>query len=73
MRFERISSIQVGGLGLNLTGATRVIHLAPVWNPTVDAQAVGRAFRIGQKKPVEVYRLIMAGTVEEKVNFFIAS
>ena len=61
-------SIKVGGLGLNLIGASRVILLSPVWNPTVDAQAVGRAFRIGQSKHIQVFRLIMSGTVEEKVR-----
>ena len=50
-----------------MTGADRVIIFDPSWNPAEDRQAVDRAFRIGQKKNVTVYRLIMAGTVEEKI------
>eukprot|EP00884_Botryococcus_braunii_P020558 jgi/Botrbrau1/7186/Bobra.0300s0016.1 len=58
---------QVGGLGLTLTAADRVIIVDPAWNPSVDAQSVDRAYRIGQKKDVVVYRLITCGTVEEKI------
>lgn len=61
-------TIQVGGLGLTLTGADRVILLGPRYNPTVDSQAVGRAYRITQKRPVKVYRLLMAGLIDEKVR-----
>jgi superfamily II DNA/RNA helicase len=59
-------STKAGGLGLTLIGADRVIIFNPSWNPTDDSQAVDRCYRIGQKKPVEVYRFIAAGTVEEK-------
>ena len=58
---------RVGGLGVNLTGADRVLLFDPAWNPSVDAQARERAWRIGQTRPVVVYRLISAGTIEEKV------
>ncbi|CAH8494429.1 unnamed protein product [Dicrocoelium dendriticum] len=58
---------QVGGVGLTLTAANRVILLDPSWNPATDAQAVDRAYRIGQKSNVIVYRLITCGTVEEKI------
>ncbi|KAL4223045.1 DNA excision repair protein ERCC-6-like [Mactra antiquata] len=58
---------QVGGVGLTLTAADRVVIFDPSWNPAVDAQAVDRAFRIGQDKNVVVYRLITCGTVEEKI------
>lgn len=59
---------RVGGLGVNLTGADRVIIYDPDWNPATDAQARERAWRIGQNKQVTVYRLITAGTIEEKVG-----
>uniref|UniRef100_A0A8C5LGM6 DNA excision repair protein ERCC-6-like n=1 Tax=Jaculus jaculus TaxID=51337 RepID=A0A8C5LGM6_JACJA len=58
---------QVGGVGLTLTAATRVIIFDPSWNPATDAQAVDRVYRIGQKENVVVYRLITCGTVEEKI------
>ncbi|XP_014678713.1 PREDICTED: DNA excision repair protein ERCC-6-like [Priapulus caudatus] len=58
---------QVGGVGLTLTGADRVVIYDPSWNPATDAQAVDRVYRIGQDKPVVVYRLITCGTVEEKI------
>ena len=57
----------VGGLGLNLTGADTVIHFDPWWNPAAEAQATDRAHRIGQTRTVTSYKLICAGTVEEKV------
>lgn len=57
----------VGGVGLNLVGADRVVLMDPAWNPAKDAQAVDRAYRMGQTKPVIVYRLNTCGTVEEKV------
>lgn len=60
-------TIGAGGLGLTLTGADRVILLGASWNPMVDAQAVGRAFRIGQERPIKVYRLLMANLIDEKV------
>ncbi len=57
----------VGGLGLNLTGADTVIFVDHDWNPMKDLQAMDRAHRLGQKKVVNVYRLIMRGTLEEKI------
>ena len=61
-------SLKAGGSGLNLTAADVVIHLDPWWNPAVEAQASDRAHRIGQNKPVLVYKLIAAGTVEERIQ-----
>lgn len=58
---------RVGGLGLNLTGADRVLLFDADWNPATDAQARERAWRLGQTRPVAVYRLLAAGTIEEKV------
>ncbi|CAN0877890.1 Protein CHROMATIN REMODELING 24 [Linum grandiflorum] len=58
---------QVGGLGLTLTKADRVIVADPAWNPSTDNQSVDRAYRIGQQKDVIVYRLMTCGTVEEKI------
>jgi superfamily II DNA or RNA helicase len=60
-------SLKAGGVGLNLTAADTVIHYDPWWNPAVENQATDRAHRIGQDKPVFVYKLIAAGTVEEKI------
>ncbi len=60
-------SLKAGGVGLNLTAADYVFLLDPWWNPAVEAQAVDRTHRIGQKKPVMVYRIITRNTVEEKV------
>ena len=57
----------VGGVGLTLTEADRVVIYDPSWNPATDAQAIDRAYRIGQTKPVTVYRLITVSTVEEKI------
>ncbi|TQE99199.1 MAG: DEAD/DEAH box helicase [Spiribacter salinus] len=61
-------SLKAGGTGLNLTAADTVIHYDPWWNPAVEDQATDRAHRIGQDKPVFVYRLICAGTVEERIQ-----
>ncbi|XP_022680894.1 protein CHROMATIN REMODELING 24 isoform X2 [Setaria italica] len=58
---------QVGGLGLTLTKATRVIVVDPAWNPSTDNQSVDRAYRIGQTKDVIVYRLMTSATIEEKI------
>ncbi|WPT17739.1 DNA excision repair protein CSB [Picochlorum sp. SENEW3] len=58
---------RVGGLGINLTGASKCIIFDPDWNPSTDVQARERAWRIGQTKEVTVYRLIVSGTIEEKV------
>jgi hypothetical protein len=60
-------SLKAGGLGLNLTAADYVFLLDPWWNPAVEAQAIDRAHRIGQSRPVFAYRLIARDTVEEKV------
>lgn len=57
----------VGGYGLNLSGADRVVLLDPAWNPAVDAQAVERVHRIGQTREVKVYRLVMSGLIEDKM------
>ena len=58
---------KVGGLGINLTGADRVIIYDPDWNPSTDVQARERAWRLGQKREVMIYRLMTAGTIEEKI------
>jgi hypothetical protein len=58
---------QTGGVGITLTGADRVVLFDSSWNPAVEAQAVDRAYRIGQKRPVLIYRLITCGTIEEKI------
>ena len=60
-------SLKAGGTGLNLTAADFVIHLDPWWNPAVEEQASDRAYRIGQEKPVTIYRLVSKNTVEEKI------
>ncbi len=60
-------SLKAGGTGINLTAADYVIHLDPWWNPAVEDQATDRAHRIGQTRPVTVYRLIARGTIEEKI------
>jgi len=60
-------SLRAGGTGLNLTAADYVIHLDPWWNPAVEAQATDRAHRIGQTRPVTVYRLVTQDTVEQKI------
>jgi SNF2 family DNA or RNA helicase len=60
-------SLKAGGVGLNLTAATNVIHLDPWWNPAVEAQASDRAHRIGQTRTVTIYRLVALNTVEEKM------
>jgi SNF2 family DNA or RNA helicase len=61
-------SLKAGGTGLNLTAADTVIHYDPWWNPATENQATDRAYRIGQEKPVFVYKLIARGTVEEKIQ-----
>ena len=60
-------SLKAGGVGLNLTAADYVIHIDPWWNPAVELQATDRTHRIGQEKPVFVYKLITRDTVEEKI------
>ncbi|TKB08573.1 DEAD/DEAH box helicase [Desulforhopalus sp. IMCC35007] len=60
-------SLKAGGLGLNLTAADYVIHMDPWWNPAIEDQASDRAHRIGQKRPVTIYRLVCKNTIEEKI------
>jgi SNF2 family DNA or RNA helicase len=60
-------SLKAGGLGLNLTAADTIIHYDPWWNPAVENQAADRAHRLGQDRPVFVYKLIVAGSIEEKI------
>ena len=60
-------SLKAGGVGLNLTAADYVIHLDPWWNPAVEMQASDRVHRIGQPKPVFIYKIIARDTVEEKI------
>ncbi|COO15695.1 putative SNF-family helicase [Streptococcus pneumoniae] len=61
-------SLKAGGVGLNLSGADTVILVDLWWNPAVEAQAIGRAHRMGQEETVEVYRLVTKGTIEEKIQ-----
>ena len=68
-----VLSLKAAGTGLNLTAASAVIHYDLWWNPAVENQATDRAFRIGQKQTVNVYRLISANTFEEKINEMIES
>ncbi|WP_152365910.1 DEAD/DEAH box helicase [Microlunatus speluncae] len=65
-------SLKAGGTGLNLTAANHVIHLDRWWNPAVENQATDRAFRIGQRRNVQVRKFICAGTLEEKIDRLIA-
>ena len=60
-------SLKAGGLGLNLTAADYVIHLDPWWNPAVEDQASDRAHRIGQLRPVTIYRMVARNTIEDKI------
>ncbi|HEY5985446.1 MAG TPA: DEAD/DEAH box helicase, partial [Streptosporangiaceae bacterium] len=64
-------SLKAGGIGLNLTAATHVIHLDRWWNPAVENQATDRAFRIGQKRSVQVRKFVCTGTLEEKIDEMI--
>jgi len=63
-----VLSVKAGGTGLNLTAANHVFHFDRWWNPAVEDQATDRAYRIGQKRSVQVHKLLAAGTVEEKVD-----
>jgi len=65
-------SLKAGGTGLNLTAANHVIHLDRWWNPAVEDQATDRAFRIGQRRDVQVRRLVVAGTIEERIDEIVA-
>jgi SNF2 family DNA or RNA helicase len=60
-------SLKAGGSGLNLTAADYVIHLDPWWNPAVEDQASGRAYRMGQQRPVTIYRLVAENSIEEQI------
>ncbi|KAL5596680.1 hypothetical protein BROUX41_006627 [Berkeleyomyces rouxiae] len=66
-QFVFLISTRAGGVGLNITSANRVVIIDPHWNPALDLQAQDRAYRIGQTRDVDVYRLVAAGTVEELV------
>ncbi len=63
-----VISLKAGGTGLNLTAATEVFHFDRWWNPAVEDQATDRAYRIGQQRNVQVYKMLCAGTVEEKID-----
>ncbi|WP_434047784.1 MULTISPECIES: SNF2-related protein [Sorangium] len=63
-----VLSVKAGGAGLNLTAASHVFHFDRWWNPAVEDQASGRAHRIGQRRAVQIHKLVCAGTVEEKVD-----
>jgi SNF2 family DNA or RNA helicase len=65
-------SLKAGGTGLNLTAANHVIHLDRWWNPAVENQATDRAFRIGQRRNVQVRKFLCPGTVEERIEAMIA-
>ncbi|MDF1754101.1 MAG: C-terminal helicase domain-containing protein [Verrucomicrobiales bacterium] len=60
-------SLKAGGIGFNLTAADCVIHYDPWWNPAVEEQATARAHRMGQNKPVFVYRLVAKGSIEKRI------
>jgi len=60
-------SLKAGGVGLNLTAADTVIHVDPWWNPAVEQQATDRAHRLGQTRQVMVYKLVVAGSIEERM------
>jgi SNF2 family DNA or RNA helicase len=66
-------SLKAGGVGLNLTRATHVLHYDRWWNPAVEDQATDRAHRIGQDRPVQVHRLVTEGTVEDRIAALLAS
>jgi SNF2 family DNA or RNA helicase len=66
-----ILSLKAGGVGLNLTAANQVFHFDRWWNPAVENQATDRAFRIGQKKNVQVYKFVCLGTLEERIDRMI--
>jgi SNF2 family DNA or RNA helicase len=64
-------SLKAGGVGLNLTQATHVIHFDRWWNPAVEDQATDRAHRIGQDRPVQVHRLVTEGTLEDRIAIML--
>ena len=65
--FAALLTSRVGGVGISLTGADRVVLVDPDWNPQTDIQARERAWRLGQTRPVTIYRLVVAGAIEEKI------
>ena len=65
-------SLKAGGTGLNLTAANHVVHLDRWWNPAVEDQATDRAFRIGQRRDVQVRKFVCVGTLEERIDRLIA-
>ncbi|KAJ3326423.1 hypothetical protein HDU93_002452, partial [Gonapodya sp. JEL0774] len=62
-----LSTLKSGGLGLNLTAASQVFLVDPWWNPSIEDQAVDRCYRLGQSRPVSVFRFVVSGTVEDRV------
>src|SRR5262249_42217730 len=66
-----VLSLKAGGVGLNLTGASHVVHFDRWWNPAVENQASDRAYRIGQTKNVMVHKFVCKGTIEEKIDALI--
>ena len=68
-----VVSLRAGGTGLNLTAATHVLHYDRWWNPAVEDQATDRAHRIGQRRTVEVHKLVTAGTLEERIDELLMS
>jgi SNF2 family DNA or RNA helicase len=66
-----ILSLKAGGVGLNLTAANHVFHFDRWWNPAVENQATDRAFRIGQKRNVQVHKFVCVGTLEERIDLMI--
>jgi non-specific serine/threonine protein kinase len=66
-----VLSLKAGGVGLNLTRASHVVHFDRWWNPAVENQATDRAFRIGQTKKVLVHKFVTKGTIEEKIDRMI--
>jgi SNF2 family DNA or RNA helicase len=67
-----VLSLKAGGTGLNLTRANHVVHYDRWWNPAVENQASDRAWRIGQRRTVEVHTLVCAGTFEERIDALLA-
>lgn len=68
-----VLSLRAGGVGLNLTRASHVVHYDRWWNPAVENQATDRVFRIGQNRNVQVHKLICQGTLEERIDELIES
>ena len=66
-----VISLRAGGTGLNLTAASHVFHFDRWWNPAVEDQATDRAFRIGQRRNVQVHKMICSGTLEERIDDMI--